>query len=95
MTGVLKILVLNGSPRKKSNVADLLIKQTQIFLKRNPSSEIVWENVVIWTLISVMVVCPAVKYKKTEVIVKKLITIVNLMMFEKEFWCKWSALQQP
>ena len=60
----MKILVLNGSPRKKGNVADLLIKQTHIFLKKNPSSEIIWENVVIWTLISVMVVCPAVKYKK-------------------------------
>ncbi len=41
----MKILVLNGSPRKKSNVADLLIKQTQIFLEKNPSSEIIWENV--------------------------------------------------
>lgn len=41
----MKILVLNGSPRKKGNVAELLKKQTQIFLKKNPSAEIIWENV--------------------------------------------------
>ena len=92
----MKILVLNGSPRKKGNVADLLIKQTQIFLKRNPSSEIVWENVcdLNFNICHGCMACRQIQ-KKTEVIVKKLITIVNLMMLEKEFWCKWSALQQP
>lgn len=41
----MKILVLNGSPRKNGNVTGLLKKQTEVYLKKDPSAEIIWENV--------------------------------------------------
>ena len=41
----MKILVLNGSPRKNGNVSNLLKKEADRQLKKNPSSEILWENV--------------------------------------------------
>lgn len=41
----MRILVLNGSPRKNGNVSNLLKKETDRQLKKNPSSEILWENV--------------------------------------------------
>ena len=41
----MKILVLNGSPRKNGNVAGLLKKQSERYLKKNPSAEVIWENV--------------------------------------------------
>ncbi len=41
----MRILVLNGSPRKNGNVSNLLKKEADRQLKKNPSSEILWENV--------------------------------------------------
>ncbi len=41
----MKILVLNGSPRKNGNVAGLLKKESDRLQKKNPSAEIIWENV--------------------------------------------------
>lgn len=41
----MKVLVLHGSPRKNGNVAGLLKKETDRLLEKNPSAEIIWENV--------------------------------------------------
>nr|WP_318660321.1 flavodoxin family protein [uncultured Treponema sp.] len=41
----MKILVLNGSPRKNGNVSNLLKKESDRLLKKNPGAEIIWENV--------------------------------------------------
>lgn len=41
----MKILVLNGSPRKNGNVAGLLKKESDRLLQKNPDAEIIWENV--------------------------------------------------
>lgn len=41
----MKILVLNGSPRKNGNVLNLLKKESDRLLKKNPGAEIIWENV--------------------------------------------------
>lgn len=39
------ILILNGSPRKNGNVAHLLKKESDKMLKKNPDTQIIWENV--------------------------------------------------
>uniref|UniRef100_UPI00298E49A3 flavodoxin family protein n=1 Tax=Treponema sp. TaxID=166 RepID=UPI00298E49A3 len=41
----MKILVLNGSPRKNGNVSNLLKKESDRLLKKNTGAEIIWENV--------------------------------------------------
>ena len=41
----MKILVLNGSPRKNGNVSRLLKKEADKLLNKNPGAEIIWENV--------------------------------------------------
>ena len=41
----MKILVLNGSPRKNGNVASLLRKESDRLLKKNPGAQIIWEDV--------------------------------------------------
>lgn len=41
----MKILVLNGSPRKNGNVSNLLKKEADRLLKKNTGAEIIWENV--------------------------------------------------
>ena len=41
----MKILVLNGSPRKNGNVYRLLKKESDRLIKKNPGAEIIWENV--------------------------------------------------
>ena len=41
----MKILVLNGSPRKNGNVFKLLKKKVDQLQTQNPSAEITWENV--------------------------------------------------
>ena len=41
----MKILVLNGSPRKNGNVSKLLKKKVDQLQTKNPSAEIIWENV--------------------------------------------------
>lgn len=41
----MKILVLNGSPRKNGNVSNLLKKESDRLLKKNPGAEIIWENI--------------------------------------------------
>ena len=41
----MKILVLNGSPRKNGNVSGLLKKEAERLLQKNPDAEIIWENV--------------------------------------------------
>ena len=39
------ILILNGSPRKNGNVVRLLKKESDKMLKKNPDTQIIWENV--------------------------------------------------
>ena len=41
----MKILVLNGSPRKNGNVSRLLKKEADQLQNKNPSAEIIWENI--------------------------------------------------
>ena len=41
----MKILVLNGSPRKNGNVACLLKKESDRLLQKKPGAEIIWENI--------------------------------------------------
>ncbi len=41
----MKILVLNGSPRKNGNVSRLLKKEADKLLNKYPGAEIIWENV--------------------------------------------------
>ena len=41
----MKILILNGSPRKKGNVSRVLKTESDRLLKKNPSAQIIWENV--------------------------------------------------
>ncbi len=41
----MKILVLNGSPRKNGNVSFILKREAEKILAKNPGAEIVWENV--------------------------------------------------
>ncbi len=41
----MKLLVLNGSPRKQGNVARALREQVERFQAQNPQAEVVWKDV--------------------------------------------------
>jgi multimeric flavodoxin WrbA len=41
----MKMLVLNGSPRKNGNVSKTLEKEVKKIQEKNPECEVVWENV--------------------------------------------------